>query len=165
MTAQLDSETARGKKYIALQHHISNAVCAHWGCINRADPADMTAPYDALFYRDEVMIGVAEIKARNLSKHLLEDWGSYILTESKLDANIKLARSYEVPFTLIVYLRHSDTLVFWKITDADGQLLCRYTTKWTQTPETVNGGLIWRENAYIRLDNMKVLPISLTERG
>jgi hypothetical protein len=157
----LDSETPRGRPYIELQRRISDEICKYFNCENRAAPADKTAPYDGLLYRYNHMVAVAEIKSRNLSKCKLEQWGTYLISESKIDDNLERAKVWRVPFLIFAYLIHSDTLVFWKISDPAGQILCDFEVRETETKETVNGGRIFRMNAYISLDQMEVLPISI----
>lgn len=65
-----------------------------------------------------------------------------------------MGRALCIPFVLVVAL--ADQVVWWEVLDADGALLF-YEVRDTETQATCNGGSAVRRNAYLPLDQMRVL--------
>lgn len=113
------------------------------------------ADVDALFISDGTLVGIAEIKCRSMSLDQLRKYGDYLITESKLVRGEVVSTALRVPYMLIVQL--SDATVFWRVTDRRGKRQITWETRETETQATCNGGKAVRMNAYLPLDDMKIV--------
>jgi len=153
----LGSETEQGKVYIqkeqALAEYIGRAYNA-----TAIELGNNTTHTDRLFVRDNKAVCIAEIKNRNMSLSQLQSFDSYLISYEKIDRGIALSSHLHVPFFLFVYLIESDDIVYWKISNETGKEICNYTVERTKTKADCTGGSAVRENAYIFLDGMTLLP-------
>lgn len=94
----LDCLTPRGRRWVAHQKETARALADRWGVSVVETPDGTPAAVDALFVREGVLIGVAEIKCRTLSLAQLRGYGDYLITEEKLRAGCALSQSLCVPF-------------------------------------------------------------------
>ena len=152
----LDSQTPKGIPYIESEEVVAKAVCDKMNC-NQLHMASDDNHVDRLFYRKEQLVAVGEIKSRNMKIEELENFGSYLITESKITVGCALAGLMGVPYMLYVKLLKSDIIVYWLICDGDGDLQVHYDRDLTVTQANVNGGTAQRVNAYIDLSQMKKL--------
>ena len=102
---------------------------------------------------------VAEIKSREMSIEELKGYGSYLISYDKINTGRALSGLIGVPYLLYVKLIKDNTIVYWKVTDNNGNYIVNFNTKKTETKNNCNGGKALRENSYIQLDEMKVLSI------
>jgi hypothetical protein len=152
----LDSKTPKGVPYIESEEIVAKAVCEKMRCDQLHMASDDTH-VDRLLFRGQDLVAVAEIKSREMSMDELENFGSYLISKSKLDVGHSLAALMGVPYMLFVRLIKDDVIVFWKVCDEYGKTLINFTVENTRTKANVNGGSVVRENAYIQLDGMKTL--------
>jgi hypothetical protein len=164
----LDCNTPLGQVYTKSQLSTCDMIEKHLNCEVISTDTTESADIDAIFSRDKTVIGVSEIKSREMS---LNDTGkrrslvfkgrgydSYLITFEKLEKIKRLSKALVVPGFLFINLRESGDVVFWKICDAKGNYVVDMKTDKTMTQATCNGGIASRENAYISLAQMKVLP-------
>ena len=90
-----------------------------------------TAKVDGVLIKDNQLSAIFESKCRNMSMMEIDNYGSC------------------VPFIGFLYLIKDDIVMYWKITDSQGNFLFDFDVKQTQTQKTINGGQIVRTNAYL----------------
>lgn len=151
----LDCRTEKGKSYIHQQLECAERLEGIWKCQVIATPVDLPADVDALLIRDGILMGVAEIKTRELDLKKLSEFGSYLITNDKITRIAELSKRLRVAGFIIVSLLHDKNIVFWKVSDDTGKLLISVDVKMTTTQATCNGGSAERENAYLPLSSMK----------
>jgi hypothetical protein len=149
---RLDCLTPRGRVWIAQQRKTAREIAARWNATLIETPDDTCAAIDALFARDGVLVGLAEIKCRTLSLDELKGFGDYLITAEKLERGIALAAACGVSFVLIVRL--ADAIGWWRVSDAAGRRCLAWQERETATRATCNGGTAVRRNAYLPLDAM-----------
>ena len=149
----LDCLTARGRAFVAAQQATARRLAEVWGASLVETPEGTAARVDALFARDNVLVGLAEIKVRSLTLARLEAFGDYLVTEDKLLAGAALSAALRVPFVLAVRL--SDAIVWWRVTDATGRRVIQWQARETVTQASCNGGAALRRNAYLPLDSLE----------
>jgi hypothetical protein len=102
------------------------------------------------------VVGVVEQKSRNMSLEQLQKWDNeWLITYEKIEAGRYVANSLGVPFIGFLYLIPDDLLITKQLSNANGEWTCDFRTALTETQETINGGKIVRENAYIDLTGAK----------
>ena len=154
MKKNLDCHTPKGRQWIEKQNAIAHRVAERFGHDVIFTP-DTDAKVDCVFTKDNVIVGIAEIKSRDLKLDQLRTMGTYLVTEDKLLAGIEIAKFFRAPFALIVNLKDAD--IFIKICNAEGDRLVSWKSDLTRTQATCNGGQADRHNAYISLSTMLVL--------
>ena len=154
-----DCDTPRGRIAIKYEQEIAKRMATLWSLdvTMTGIGSDIdTAPIDALFSRNGVLVAVAEIKTRNLDIRSLHHFNSYLITWDKLRHGRFIGRLLHVPYLLIVGLTDAD--VWWKISDCDGAWIEHPIIKSTVTQKNINGGLRRRRNAFVSLNRMRVAP-------
>lgn len=152
----LDCLTERGQPFMARQTATLARCADFWACEFAETPTTSNSPVDAVFVRDQQVVGVAEVKVRRMSRETLEGLGSYLVTAQKLEDGRRLAAALRVGYVLIVDLH--DYVVWWKVSDATGRLLVKHEVRDTATRATVNGGTALRANAFLDLDAAQFIP-------
>jgi len=152
----LDSETEKGKQYIQNEKEVADAVCRKMKC-SQILMARNDSQVDRLFYRNEQLVAIGEIKTRNLSLHKLQKLGSYLITHQKIKMGQAFSSLVGVPYFLFVKLLEDGDIYFWKICDKDGEFCIDYDVKTTATAANINGGYVERENAFLSLNYMERL--------
>ena len=120
-------------------------------------PKDGPALVDAVIVdNDTNVVAVVEQKSRNMSLEQLQKWDmEWLITFDKIEAGRYVGNALGVPYIGFLYLIPDDLLITQKISDKDGKWTCEFRTALTETQETINGGKIVRENAYIDLNGAK----------
>ena len=153
VTQMLDCHTPRGRQWIQKQNEIAHRVAERFGHEVIFTP-DTDSKVDCLFTHNGTIVGIAEIKSRDLSLAQLRQMGSYLITEDKLLAGIEISKYFRVPFAVIVNLTDAD--VFIKICNSYGAPVATWKSEVTRTQATCNGGQADRQNAYLSLSTMMV---------
>jgi hypothetical protein len=132
------------------QHYYSDYTYVH-------TPKNGPALVDAVIVdNDTNVVAVVEQKSRNMSLEQLQKWDSeWLITYDKIEAGRYVANSLGVPFIGFLYLIPDDLLITKQLSNANGEWTCDFRTALTETQETINGGKIVRENAYINLKDAK----------
>lgn len=104
---------------------------------------------DNLIVKDKELLAIAEIKCRNLTLPVLNQYGTWLITNQKLKDGATISELLVVPFLGFLYLVPDDLLLYWKITDNTGQYLFEFKANDSRTQATCNGGETIRENAYL----------------
>jgi hypothetical protein len=154
MKKNLDCHAPKGRQWIEKQNAIAHRVAERFGHDVVFTP-DTDAKVDCIFTKDNVIVGIAEIKSRDLKLDQLRRMGTYLVTEEKLLSGIEIAKYFRAPFALIINLKDAD--IFIKICNAEGDRLVSWKSDLTRTQATCNGGQADRQNAYVSLSTMLVL--------
>lgn len=149
----LDCLTERGRVFIAAQQATARRLAELWNATLVETPEGTAARVDALFARDGVLVGLAEIKVRTMTLAQLEAFGDYLVTEDKLLAGESLSAALRVPFVLVVRLK--DAIVWWRVTDATGRRVVTWDARETVTRASCNGGAMLRRNAYLPIRDVE----------
>jgi len=131
-------------------HHYTEYTYVH-------TPKNGPALVDAVICDNDCnVVGVVEQKSRNMSLEQLEKWDNeWLITYEKIEAGRQTAMALGVPFIGFLYLIPDDLLITKQLSNAHGEWTCDFRTALTETQETINGGKIVRENAYIDLTGAK----------
>jgi hypothetical protein len=112
---------------------------------------------DGFTTRDNIITGLFESKCRNASLEDFKKWGSWLITYKKIDGLAWLSNKLCVPAIGLLYSIPDDTILMWEITNSEGDYLFKFNVEKTVTQETVNGGTIERENAFLPMKNAKII--------
>lgn len=154
----LDCLHGNGPAALERQHVIAAACARVWSCEVHASPTGPAA-IDALFSSGGVLTAVAEIKARDLSLRALQRMrpAGYLISLDKLRHGRTIAKALGVMFVVIVGLDADGLIVWWPISNGAGQWQTTFSTAYTETAATCNGGTARRLNAYLSLTDMHLL--------
>lgn len=153
----LDCETPLGKIFIGEQHRIQKLLQGKGYEIINTSGLDNRS--DILIAKDGTLCGVAEIRSRisagknALTIEYLRRNGGYLITNEKIAHGLQMSELLRVPFFVIVSLMVEDKVLIWKISDSGGKPLERLQVNTTKTRKTVNGGIAYRENAFLPMDS------------
>jgi hypothetical protein len=170
MNSSLDCNTPRGQIYIGSQLSCHDRIEVALKCdIIKTDPTS-SSDIDALMVRNKTLIGLAEVKSREMGIKLGDktsdskliyrgnEYDSYLITYEKLEKLKHLCCALGVPGFLFVSLLGDSKIIFWKICGVKGNYVVDLKKEITRTQATCNGGTAHRENAYLSLNSMKILP-------
>ena len=104
---------------------------------------------DGVIVKDNILSGVFESKCRNMGLMDLMEYGSWLITMDKIMDGKEMSKMLCVPYIGFLYLIKDDIVMYWKITDSDGEFLFDFDIKKTKTQKTINGGEAIRTNAYL----------------
>lgn len=125
-------------------------------------PKDRPADVDAFLVLDNDIKAIIETKCR-YDCDLVKFRGSYgnewLVTFDKLEKARTIARSLCVKVIGFLYLKQSDVLLVQEIVNADGLYVPSIRLDSTTTQATINGGTATRTNAYIKMDEAKLLSV------
>jgi len=133
------------------QHHYPDFTYVH-------TPKDGSALVDAVIveHHQADIVAVVEQKSRNMSLEQLHKWDmEWLVTHAKIEAGRTTAHALGVPFIGFLYLIPDDLLITKQLSNAKGEWTCDFRVDMTETQETINGGKITRENAFIDLTEAK----------
>ena len=132
------------------QHHYPNFTYIH-------TPKDGSALVDAVIGDNDCnVVAIVEQKSRNMSLEQLQKWNNeWLVTHAKIEAGRTTAHALGVPFIGFLYLIPDDLLITKQLSNAKGEWTCDFRVDMTETQETINGGKITRENAFIDLTEAK----------
>lgn len=150
----LDCQTPVGRTFLRHEDETVRRVAELFNC-TPVRLGGLATSTDRLFMRQDQLVGVAEIKTRQMGLHDLERFGSYLITEKKLLDGAALSKQLHIPYAVVVRLLRDDTIVCWRVTDATGQPVLRWQTQRTETQRSCNGGTALRDNAYLPLTAMR----------
>lgn len=125
-------------------------------------PKDRPADVDAFLVLDNDIKAIIETKCR-YDCDLVKFRGAYanewLVTFDKLEKARTIARALCVKVIGFLYLKQSDILLVQEIVNADGLYVPSIRLDSTTTQATINGGTATRTNAYIKMDNAKLLSV------
>ena len=110
---------------------------------------------DAFIIKDGEIVGAIEQKSRSMTLRELDKHGSWLISNSKIQAGQTVSRLLRMPFYGFLYLVPDDTLLIWRITNDEGVQLFEYQMKNTRTIATMHGGYKKRINAFLPITEIE----------
>lgn len=154
----LDILTEKGQKTLLEENLVVEKLREKWKVQIINTNKDDCAAIDNILVRDNTTVAICEIKCRQLTREQLASYGNtWLITHQKIKEGAQVSRLLRVPFIGVLYLVPEDLVLYWKLTDNDGNFQFEYDVRNTETQRTVNGGLIIRENAYLHTKYSKQL--------
>lgn len=114
---------------------------------------DKACRVDGVLIKNNSIHAVVETKCRrmNIEQFRHDFQNEWLVTFDKVVEGRRIAQDLFVPFIGMLYLVDSDILLVQRIADETGEWCVPMRIKRTETQKTVNGGSIYRTNAYIKL--------------
>lgn len=154
----MDILTAKGQVTVEQEAEAGFLFEAATGYKYVNTPKNKPAVVDALLIQDGVLGGIAETKCRMMSIDDFDGFGyKWLVTFEKIAKAKQMSETLCVPLVGILYLVSDKTLLYRRLTNADGSWACNFHTEDTQTQATVNGGKAVRKNTFIDMSDAKVL--------
>ena len=150
----LDCNKAEGRIYIGHQHECLRMFCSSKDLKCATTDDTSTADIDAVFYRNHI-VAVGEVKTRNISLNQLQKFGTYMVSDYKLEKIANISNSFKCAGILIVYLIPDRKVVWCKISDKYGRILVNADKVTKQLND--NGKIEMQNLALIPLDEMSVI--------
>lgn len=150
--SKLDILTPKGCKSARDEEKASKHLI-DYGIQYIATPKNKPAVIDAVLVNGSKIVGVAETKCRyniTFMDFLCKYGNRWLLTESKVQECLKVARALCVPLIGLLYLVDDDCLMMINLS-----LAPRIISK-TKTQATINGGQAIRNNAYVDMTRCRV---------
>lgn len=154
----LDILTEKGQKTLLEENLVIEKLKQKWKVEIINTDKDDCASIDNILVKNNTTMAICEVKCRQLTRKQLASYGNtWLITHQKIKEGAQVSRLLRVPFIGVLYLVPDDIVLYWKITDKDGNYLIDFDVRNTETQRTVNGGLIIRENAYLHTKHAKQL--------
>lgn len=154
----LDINSPLGQNSLAQEQKLLRALEASFPNITivqtiKRSPADV----DGFGLKNGYIVFLFESKCRNLTRERLRNQfdDEWLLTFDKLMDGAEISKRLCIPFYGFLYLISDDKGLAIKLTDSNGQLQPQIRLERTETQRTINGGLITRTNAYVKVTNAK----------
>lgn len=151
----LDINTERGQKSKEYENRAYQKLEKKYNGKIIETPKSKDSKVDGFLVKDESVLGVCETKCRQLYESELYDFGTWLITNKKIEDGKVVANKLSVPFYGILYLIPHDYVFVWEIADKNGESNFNYEVKRTKTQKTINGGTVKRRNAFLPVDNIK----------
>ena len=148
----LDINSPLGQESLQQEMKMLKYVSKCWDIKIRITKKETPAPYDGIMLKNNIIIGIFESKNRIMSLESLEDFGSWLITFEKLEKCRIIANKMNVPFYGFLGLELSKLIMYWKISDENGNYLFDFKHFHSATQATINGGEAYRDNAYLPIE-------------
>jgi hypothetical protein len=157
----LDINTPKGQESLIAEREVIKKIKDKWGKhgvgvieTNKKKHSRI----DNLIYKNDELMCVAEVKCRDMTLKQMSDWGdTWLITNQKIEDGISLSKLLATPFFGFLYLIPDDIVLYWKITNDDGDVLFNYEIRDSKTQYSINGGVAFRKNAYLPRKYAKIL--------
>jgi hypothetical protein len=149
----LDINTPKGQETLLQEQEVIKRIKQKWPGIDVIETnKKREAAFDIMLTQGGIIKCVAEIKCRDMSLKQMQGWGgTWLITHEKILECVNASRYMIAAFTGFLYLVPDNKILYWKIADEDGEYLFPFEVRNTKTQKTVNGGEIYRDNAYLPL--------------
>lgn len=116
---------------------------------------------DGIIIKNGEIIAVAECRSRGRPYEFFVKEKTMLVTKAKIDASARIAAELGAPYFLVTVLRESPVLLWWRMSDAKGNLLVNITNKWTWTrTSSIDPTMILRMNSFIALSSGNIINFS-----
>lgn len=151
----LDINTPAGQETLKAEQRAYRIIQKHTPNVQFIQtPKELDGKIDGFSVRDGVLTGVFETKCRQVSVEQMMDWGSWLITNTKLEHLRRLSSVLRIPSFGYLYCRKDEAVMIWQITDDNGKYLFDFDVKRTKTRATVNGGVAFRKNAFLPVEEV-----------
>ena len=154
---RLDILTKKGQESLKHEKDMISIVKSKYDVDVVETNKDKPALCDGFTVRNGIITGIYESKCRNATIKDFNQWGSWLITYDKIDGLAWMSSKLCVPAIGFLYLISEKIVLHWTITNNIGDYLFDFEVKKTSTQETINGGKIIRENAYLPIRYAKLL--------
>lgn len=156
----LDILTPRGQQTLRdLQDAIGLWEINHPGWKVALLPSDRESPIDGFLIGPDNQIAAGiEVKCRyNITREgfrttFKDEW---LITMRKLTEAWNVCSALCIPLVGFLYLVDARTLLTKRIVDAAGDFCAGFQCERTQTQKTVNGGVVERANAFVKMEDCR----------
>lgn len=147
----LDIDTEKGRKTVKEEEKMLQYVRKCTGLKIKITKKGKPIPHDGILInpKNNEIVGIFESKNRQIDLQTLKKWGSWLITNEKINECRKIAIKLKVPFYGFLGIEKDKLVMYWKITDSEGNFLFEFNHYNTFTRETVNGGEAYRDNAFL----------------
>lgn len=150
----LDINTEKGQESLVHEREVQEIIKNNWKFSIIETPKLNSSKCDGFLVQDGNIVALFETKCRyDMTYSELLERGTWLVTLEKIEACKQLSNLLQVPFIGFLYLRpkHSTEriLLFWKITNENGDYEFEFDTYEQKTQRTINGGTTVRKNAYL----------------
>lgn len=153
----LDILTEKGQKSLAYEEKMLNIISSRYaGSIIETDKT-CPAKCDGFLTKNGILTGVFESKCRDISSSQMEQWGTWLITNEKVEELALLSKMLCVPFFGFLYCIKDDVVFVFEITNSKGMYNFKFDVKKTITQETINGGQAERLNAFLPMSEAQRL--------
>lgn len=124
---------------------------------------DKYAAIDGMIVEDGVVVGIYESKCRFFNKAALHYQfnDEYLIGNDKIVSGLKMSKDFYVPFYALIYLVYEPVIFIHQISDDSGNAIVEMEVKKTKTQASMNGGVAYRENAFIPIKSALEFPVIL----
>lgn len=150
--SNLDIDTEKGQKSLNEEMLMLKYISECWNVKIQITKKDTPSVYDGVIMVNDKIAGIFESKNRQMNLYTLEKWGSWLITFEKLENCRLIAKEKKVPFYGFLGIQHSKLVMFWKISDSEGNYLFPFDHHHSLTQATTNGGDAYRDNAYLPIE-------------
>jgi len=146
----MDITSPKGKKTVKEEDFMLEKFESAWKCYT-VHLRDSGSVADGFFVRKKDVKAMYESKCRQMTLDELEEYGSWMISLNKIMKCQQISKDLCIPFYGLLYLVKDNLIMYWKITDEQGNFLFEFETDIRNTQYCVNGGE--------KLDNVALLPI------
>lgn len=157
----LDINTVKGQQSLCDERKAHNIIEKFWKIDVVETPKNKIAVGDGFLIKDGVIVAFFETKCRyDMTYAELLDRGSWLVTYEKIKACRVVSKLLQVPFLGFLYLLPKsdptqEILLYWKITQENGEYEFDFDVSQQETQRSINGGISNRINAYFPVQKMK----------
>ena len=148
----LDINSEKGQKSLNEEMLMLKYISECWNVKIKITKKDTPSKYDGVIMVNDKIAAIFESKNRQMNLYTLEKWGSWLITFEKLENCRLIAKEKKVPFYGFLGIQHSKLVMFWKISDSEGNYLFAFDHHPSPTQATTNGGKAYRDNAYLPIE-------------
>lgn len=150
----LDIDTHKGRITLVQEQRAASILLRSRGYGYIRIP-QKTAPFDCFLVYEGMVRAIAETKCRDMSaEKFFKDYaGLWLITYEKLRSGGEMADRIGVPFYGLLYLVPDDLLLAQQIYNPETGKWAPFNVANTLTQRTVNGGQIYRSNAYLDMNS------------
>lgn len=153
----LDINTPKGQENLKEELEMLRYISKCWKIKIKITKKNLPYPHDGIMLHKKKIIGVFESKNRQLSIEELENFGTWLITYDKIKECRKIAMNLKVPLYGFLGLEKSKLVMYWKICDENGNYLFHFNHQKTYTQATTNGGVAYRDNAYLPIEFGRII--------
>lgn len=158
----LDINTPKGQESLSHEREVQDILKKCWNVSIVETPKTTSSKCDGFLVRDNNIVALFETKCRyDMTYSDLLERSTWLVTLEKIESCKQLSELLQVPFIGLLYLRPKQSnerlLLFWKITNENGEYVFSFESYDQETQKTINGGKIVRKNAYLPVEHAKIV--------
>lgn len=143
---------------------LSNKIKRNFIFIDDNVDKDITPlSFDGFICNNNRIIALFDVRTRKASVHKdgiffrNRKYSTYMISKKKLDKCVEYSKYLNLPFALCVYFELNDSFLLYRIIDKRGNFLIDFNIEKTKSQYSVNGGVAYRDNAFISVSLGKII--------